>query len=108
MIDFSAIAIPIFTSQLEKSKESVDISNVRAAYAEVVAQYLLDGKETSATVTAKQGQAGWQGESGTLVTRVNGSESTITYSAKTSGNSYTIKIAPTSTSSTAGATVTVQ
>ena len=29
-----AIAIPIFTSQLEKSRDSVSISNLRAAYAE--------------------------------------------------------------------------
>lgn len=28
-----AISIPIFTSQLEKSREAVDISNMRAAYA---------------------------------------------------------------------------
>lgn len=30
-----AIAIPIFTTQLEKSRESTDLANVRAAYAEV-------------------------------------------------------------------------
>ena len=35
-----AIAIPIFTSQLEKSRESVDLSNVRAAYAEVMTTVL--------------------------------------------------------------------
>ena len=32
-----AISIPIFTSQLEKSRESTDLANVRAAYAEVMA-----------------------------------------------------------------------
>ena len=32
-----AIAIPIFTSQLEKSREATDLANVRAAYAEVMA-----------------------------------------------------------------------
>ena len=31
-----AIAIPIFTSQLEKSREAVDLSDVRSAYAEVM------------------------------------------------------------------------
>ena len=30
-----AIGIPIFTSQLEKSREAVDLSDVRSAYAEV-------------------------------------------------------------------------
>lgn len=37
-----AISIPIFTSQLEKSREAVDIANIRAAYAEVAAQALTD------------------------------------------------------------------
>ena len=31
-----AIAIPIFTSQLEKSREATDAANIRAAYAEVM------------------------------------------------------------------------
>ena len=31
------ISIPIFTSQLEKSRESTDLATVRAAYAEVMA-----------------------------------------------------------------------
>ena len=33
----TAIAIPVFTRQLEKSRESTDLSNARAAYAEVSA-----------------------------------------------------------------------
>lgn len=37
-----AIAIPVFTSQLEKSRESVDFANVRSAYAEVMAAANLD------------------------------------------------------------------
>ena len=32
-----AIAIPIFSSQLEKSREAVDLANIRSAYAEVMA-----------------------------------------------------------------------
>ena len=39
-----AIAIPIFTTQLEKSRESVDLSNIRAAYAECTSAVLTDGK----------------------------------------------------------------
>ena len=34
-----AIAIPIFTSQLERSREAVDLSDVRSAYAEVPFSY---------------------------------------------------------------------
>ena len=33
-----AVAIPIFNSQLEKSRESTDLANIRAAYAEVMAE----------------------------------------------------------------------
>ena len=32
----TAIAIPVFTGQLEKSREAVDLANVRSAYAEVM------------------------------------------------------------------------
>ena len=32
----TAIAIPVFTSQLEKSRESVDLANIRSYYAEIV------------------------------------------------------------------------
>lgn len=35
-----AIAIPVFTSQLEKSREATDLSNIRSAYAEVVTAIL--------------------------------------------------------------------
>ena len=48
-----AIAIPIFSAQLEKSKEATDLANVRAAYAEIVAKYIEDGSAHSATITLK-------------------------------------------------------
>ena len=35
-----AISIPIFTSQLEKSRQATDAANIRAAYAEVTSMYL--------------------------------------------------------------------
>ena len=41
-----AISIPIFTTQLEKSREAVDLANIRSAYAEVAAEVLSD--ETTA------------------------------------------------------------
>lgn len=37
-----AISIPIFTSQLEKARESTDVANMRAAKAEAVSAYLSD------------------------------------------------------------------
>lgn len=35
-----AIAIPVFTSQLEKSRESTDLSNIRSYYAEITTALL--------------------------------------------------------------------
>jgi len=37
-----AIAIPVFSAQLEKSKIATDKANIRAWYGEVVAKYLSD------------------------------------------------------------------
>ena len=58
-----AIAIPVFTSQLEKSREATDTANIRSAYAEVVAEALTQSgteSEIVRTVTLKQQVADWQ------------------------------------------------
>ena len=74
-----AIAIPIFTSQLEKSREAVDLSDVRSAYAEVMmaaitgdttaiytkdsTQTIYDSQKNEYSITVqplKQKQDGWQ------------------------------------------------
>ena len=87
-----AIAIPIFSSQLEKSKEATDIANVRSAYAQVVTQYLTDDTQAhTMTVAARQSQDGWQGQAGTIVVQVDGNESNVAFDAKTSGD-YTVTI----------------
>ena len=76
-----AIAIPVFTNQLEKSREAADMANLRAAYAEVMTAGMTDmdttvksplkgvmrgvsddGKSMWYTaVPVTQRQAGWQG-----------------------------------------------
>lgn len=69
-----AISIPIFTSQLEKSRNATDEANVRSAIAEVTAAVLSDDKKDSGNgdVTYKDGtytmivkatgqKAGWSG-----------------------------------------------
>ena len=49
-----AISIPIFTSQLEKSRDAVTVSNLRAAYAEASADFLTDASNgTGKTITKK-------------------------------------------------------
>lgn len=61
----AAVSIPIFTSQLEKSRESVDLSNIRAAYSEVMADAIIDGQDhTSKTIILKQETDDWQNTSG--------------------------------------------
>ena len=58
-----AISIPIFTTQLEKSRDAVSISNIRAAYAEASADYLTGDNGAGGTVTEtvelKGVQSGW-------------------------------------------------
>ncbi len=51
----TAIAIPVFTSQLEKSKEATDMANIRSAYAEVMAAALTDTAEDPDDDVAAQG-----------------------------------------------------
>lgn len=44
-----AISIPIFTSQLEKSREATDAANIRAAYAEVMSDAVMGEAVTAET-----------------------------------------------------------
>ena len=76
-----AISIPIFTSQLERSREATDLSNIRAAYAEAVAEYLAQGATSEQTATVsdiKQTVSGWTIEDAKLYTRIDGHESEVT------------------------------
>ena len=90
-----AIAIPVFTTQLEKSREATDVANVRSAYAQCVTDYLTNGgAATSMKVTAQQKTADWQtSPAPKLVTQVNGSEGSVTFSAVVNPNQYTVTIA---------------
>ena len=51
-----AIAIPVFTSQLQKSREATDLANIRCGYAAAVTQFLQgDGSaDITVGVPAKQ------------------------------------------------------
>ena len=55
-----AIAIPMFASQLEKSREATDLANVRSAYAQVSAEAMLGDTDATVTVDLKQKKADWQ------------------------------------------------
>ena len=95
-----AISIPIFTGQLEKAREATDAANVRAAYAAVSTDVLLDpqGNDTAnnitydtnkktytATVTAVQTEPEWQ-----TASLKDGNIGGQKIAAQTKGNSWTI------------------
>ena len=63
-----AIAIPIFTAQLEKSREATDIANVRSMYAVVKAAAINDEKDTS----LRQADGTFKGVVSPLKQRVDG------------------------------------
>lgn len=46
----AAISIPIFTRQLEASREATDLANVRSAYAEVMAAVMIEDTENEVKV----------------------------------------------------------
>ena len=57
----AAISIPVFSSQLEKSREATDLANVRAAYAQIMAEVIgTEDNPEPIPVKLKQKQYGWQ------------------------------------------------
>lgn len=56
-----AVSVPIFSSQLEKSREATDLANVRSAYAQVMTEAISkDGLPDPVAVFLKQTQDDWQ------------------------------------------------
>lgn len=56
-----AISIPVFSSQLEKSREATDLANVRAAYAQIMAEAIgTENYPEPIPVKLKQKQSDWQ------------------------------------------------
>ena len=100
-----AISIPIFTSQLEKARESTDAANLRAAYAEVMAAGLTeDTTNYVKEVKLTQQQAGWQDKSikeiGGILVTADGLKDvakdvtiTVTYTAPTAATAATVAFA---------------
>ncbi|MBR4472700.1 MAG: hypothetical protein IKS55_03595 [Oscillospiraceae bacterium] len=57
----TAIAIPVFTSQLEKAKESTDLANARSAYAACMAACLVEDPAPASTDKITYTRTGDQG-----------------------------------------------
>ena len=55
-----AISIPIFSSQLEKSREATDLANVRSAYAKIMAEAIDKEIPEPIKVYLVQKKLGWQ------------------------------------------------
>ena len=88
-----AVAIPVFTNQLEKSREATDMANVRSAYAALVTGYLGDNTINTAEVAAQQTVADWQTPGGGALEVISdGGTSTYSYAAVLKDNSYTVTI----------------
>lgn len=80
-----AIAIPVFTTQLEKSREATDLANIRSAYAGLVTTYMEDGSSHGVEVPVQQKQADWQNSAGFIEVMNGGGMSQYSITAKTSG-----------------------
>ncbi len=81
-----AVAIPVFTTQLEKAREATDMANIRSAYAEVSAAGLSeDTANYTKEVTAQQKDtSSWvSGSNPTIggLTVTPGAKWTITFNA---------------------------
>ena len=94
-----AISIPIFSSQLEKSRDAVSVANIRAAYAEASTAYLTGSEDGTAKVTGntvtvtgvklKGTKAGWSDLDTELPFTHNGADSMTDAKGGTAG-SYTL------------------
>ena len=91
-----AIAIPVFTTQLERSREATDLANIRSAYAEAMTDYLATSSAATATGSIKQQDAEWHIDN-KLTTRVDGTEKEITIGDVTVGGTFTVTVDPDAT-----------
>ena len=67
-----AIAIPVFTSQLEKAREATDMANIRAAYAEAVSDLLTDDSSNfSETVSLTSDTTNWKSDESAKIAGLN-------------------------------------
>ena len=98
-----AIAIPVFTTQLERSREATDLANIRSAYAEAMTDFIADGTATvTKTASIKQQDTAWHIDN-KLTTRIDGVEGTITLDPVVVGGTATVTVTPPAAGSTAPA-----
>ena len=87
-----AIAIPVFTTQLEKSREATDVANIRSAYASLMTDYLTEPQSKSIPLTTQAKVSNWQTSPvPTLKTLINGVEDSVSI-PDTSTGSVTVAV----------------
>ena len=95
-----AISVPIFTKQLEKSREAVDIANIRSAYAEIMTTYLTEGSASSMSFSAEQTVDSWQTSPAPHLTYQNGNGTIASYDIPNISANGTINVGYSLTSAT--------
>ena len=80
-----AIAIPTFNSALTKSKEAADVANIRAAYAEVMLDYMMGDAAAAPTAKTVKEKAGKLNVESNY--KSNENDTTVKYEAKQLVNS---------------------
>ena len=76
----TAIAIPVFSSQLEKAKIATDKANVRAWYAEEIAEYLTKANDaTPYTLPTTYGGVALKAKGASCSATGTGESWTVTY-----------------------------
>ncbi|MBQ3295269.1 MAG: pilin [Erysipelotrichaceae bacterium] len=84
-----AVSIPIFSSQLEKSREATDAANIRSQYSEIMVEALSEGKDVntdgSRKIPLEQKQDDWQND--TFKNSLEGI-ATVEGTPKTGGNAW--------------------
>lgn len=87
-----ALSLPVFSRQLERSREAVDLAGIREAYAQAVSEYLGNGATERTVVTipaVRQSSAGWLSEDAVL--HISGAED-ITLAPMAMGDVVTIEL----------------
>lgn len=87
-----AISIPIFTGQLEKSREATDAANIRAQYAQVMTSAItepggtINGKDRYGAINLNQKQDNWQNTG--MQTSLEGNYHEVVGAPKTGGTAW--------------------
>ena len=88
-----AVSIPIFTSQLEKSREATDAANLRAAYANASVKVLETESGVSAgPVAISQKTKGWQNTSIIDIAGIKTTHDSLKDIATAAGETYYVNV----------------